>query len=211
MIDLTRSAKSASVLAAIVLLVAAAGTRPRADVPLASLDLAKMKVQPGGGRGGQQTVAQANKSIDGNPIHIGGREFTTGVGTRANSVVFVQLNGGADHFSALVGADDNPIPPPPNATGQPPAPPPPTPIVFRAVGDGRVLHVSKPLAGGDAPEPFDVDLRGVKTLVLQVTQVDVVRAIAANWADAKFTVNGAAPTAIDIPVEPREILTPKPG
>src|SRR4029077_958611 len=120
------------------------------------------------------------------------------------------LNGGAEHFSALVGADDNPIQAPPGATGRP-SPPPPTPIVFRAVGDGRVLHVSKPVSRGDAPEPFDVDLRGIRTLVLQVTQVDVVRAAVADWADAKFTVSGATPTAIDIPVEPREILTPRPG
>jgi len=214
MANISRSAKAASFVTGTALLftIAAAGPR-RADVPLASLDLAKMKVQPGGGRGTPQTVAQANKSIDGNPIHIGGREFASGVGTRANSVLFVQLNGGADHFSALVGADDNPIPPPPNAApgAQPPAPPPPTPIIFRALGDGRVLHVSKPVSRGDAPEPFDVDLRGIKTLVLQVTKVDVVRAVTANWADAKFTVNGATPTAIDIPVEPREILTPKPG
>jgi alpha-galactosidase len=74
-----------------------------------------------------------------------------------------------------------------------------------------VLHVSKPVSRGDAPEPFDVDLRGVRTLVLQATQVDVVRPVVANWADAKFTVNGAAPLAIDIPVEQREVLTPKPG
>src|SRR5205809_5569201 len=43
-------------------------TRRLAEVPLASLDLAKMKVQAAGGRGGQtQTLAQGNKSIDGNP------------------------------------------------------------------------------------------------------------------------------------------------
>jgi alpha-galactosidase len=212
--DLSHPARSASLLAGITLLFTAAPIAPRrADVPLSSLDLTRMKVQPGGGRGGAQTVAQANKSIDGNPIHIGGKEFTAGVGTRANSVLFVQLNGGAEHFSALVGADDNPIQAPPGATGQPsaPPPPPPTPIVFRAVGDGRVLHVSKAVSRGDAPEPFDVDLRGIRTLVLQVRQVDVVRPVAANWADAKFTVTGAAPAAIDIPVEPREILTPKPG
>jgi alpha-galactosidase len=210
--DLSRPARFASLLAGTVFLLTAAATRPRsADVPLASLDLSKMKVQPGGGRGGAQTVAQGNKSIDGNPIHIGGREFASGVGTRANSVLFVRLDGGAERFSALVGADDNPIQAPPGATGSPPAAPPPTPIVFRAVGDGRVLHVSKPVSRGDAPEPFDVDLRGVRTLVLQATQVDVVRPVVANWADAKFTVNGAAPIAIDIPVERREVLTPKPG
>src|SRR6476646_1559753 len=139
--DLSHPARSASLLAGIILLFTAASTAPRrADVPLSSLDLTRMKVQPGGGRGAAQTVAQANKSIDGNPIHIGGKEFTAGVGTRANSVLFVQLNGGAEHFSALVGADDNPIQAPPGATAQPSAPAsPPTPIVFRAVGDGRVL------------------------------------------------------------------------
>jgi len=198
-------------LAGVAVLVTPFARSRHADVPLASLDLAKMRVQAGGGRGGQQTVAQANKSIDGNPIRIGGRVFTEGVGTRATSVLFVKLGGGADRFSASVGADDNPLSPPATPTAQPPAPPPPIPIVFRLVGDGRVLHVSKPVARGDAPEPIDVDVRGVQTLVLQVKPVEGSRAVAANWADAKFSVNGAAPVAIDIPLEPREILTPKPG
>ena len=183
----------------------------RADVSLASLDLAKMRVQPGGGRGGQQTVAQANKSIDGNPIRIGGKTFDGGVGTRATSVLFVNLGGGVSRFSALVGADDNPASSPATPAAQPPAPPPAIPIVFRLVGDGRVLHVSKPVARGDAAEPMDVDVRGIKTLVLQVKPVEGSRAVAANWADAKFSVTGGAPVAIDIPLEPREILTPNPG
>jgi len=183
----------------------------RADVSLASLDLAKIRVQPGGGRGGQQTVAQANKSIDGNPIRIGGKTFDGGVGTRATSVLFVNLGGGVSRFSALVGADDNPPPSPATPTAQPPAAPPAIPIVFRLVGDGRVLHVSKAVARGDAAEPLDVDVHGIKTLVLQVKPVEGSRAVAANWADAKFSVTGAAPVAIDIPLEPREILTPKPG
>src|SRR5690349_6541513 len=135
----------------------------RSDVSLASLDLTKMRVQAGGGRGGQQIVAQANKSIDGNPIRIGGKSFENGVGTRATSVLFVNLAGGASRFSAMVGADDNPLAPPATPGAQPPAPPPPTPIVFRLVGDGRVLHVSKPVARGDAAEPLDVDVRGIKT------------------------------------------------
>jgi alpha-galactosidase len=187
-------------------------SRYRTNVPLASLDLAKMKVQAAGGRGGQaQTIAQANKSIDGNPIHIGGKEFASGVGTRATSVLFVNLSGGAERFSAMVGADDNPITPPPTQPGQqPPAPVPPTPIVFRAVGDGRVLHVSKPMVRGDAPEQFDVDVRGIKILVLQVKPVDGTRPVSANWAEAMFAANGS-PVAVDIPVEPREVLTPKPG
>jgi alpha-galactosidase len=202
---------SLSIIAGATLVLASPGPRAhRADVSLASLDLAKMRVQPGGGRGGQQTVAQANKSIDGNPIHIGGKAFDSGVGTRATSVLFVTLNGGASRFSAMVGADDNPLPA--AAPGaQAPAAPPSIPIVFRLVGDGRVLYVSKPVARGDAAEPLDVDVRGIKTLVLQVKPVEGSRAVAANWADAKFSVTGSAPAAIDIPLEPRQILTPNPG
>ena len=203
-----------ALVAATSLAAGLAPSRPYSDVPLASLDLAKMKVQAAGGRGGAnaRNVAQANKSIDGNPIRIGGKEFATGVGTRATSVLFVNLDGAAERFTASVGADDNPIVLPPAAAGQPaPAPPPPTPIIFRVVGDGRVLHVSRPVARGDAPEPLDVDVRGIKTLVLHVKPVDGTRPVAANWADAKFSVSGAPPVALDVPVEPREVLTPKPG
>lgn len=190
-----------------------APTRRLADVPLASLDLTKMKVQVAGGRGGAtQNGAQANKSIDGNPIRIGGKEFSNGVGTRATSVLFVNLNGGAERFTATVGADDNPIAMPQAAPGQPaPTPPPPTPIIFRVVGDGRVLLVSKPVARGDAPEPIAVDVKGIKTLVLHVKPVDGTRPVAANWADAKFSMSTGSPVALDVPVEPREVLTPKPG
>jgi alpha-galactosidase len=198
-------------LVGLVLIAGSVATHDAADVSLASLDLAKMRVQAAGGRGQASTTAQANKSIDGNPLRIGGREFADGVGTRATSVLFVNLAGGADRFSALVGADDNPIPPPPAGAPAPAVPPAPTPIIFRLVGDGRVLHVSRPVVRGDAPEPLDVDVRGIRTLVLQVKPVDGARPIAANWADAKFSVSGAAPVAIDIPVEPRMVLTPKPG
>ncbi|AHG92067.1 Glycosyl hydrolase family 98 putative carbohydrate binding module [Gemmatirosa kalamazoonensis] len=182
-----------------------------ADVPLASLDLSKMRVQPAGGRGGQATVAQADRAMDGNTIRIGGRTFEHGVGTRATSVLFVRLDGGAQRFTAMVGADDNPLPAPPAGAPQPTTTPPPVPIVFRVLGDGRVLHVSRAVARGDAPEPVSVDVRGIRTLVLQVKPVDGTRPVAADWADATFSVSGAAPVAIDVPVEPREILTPKPG
>lgn len=212
--SLLAGSRSITLIAAASLAAGLAPSRRYSDVSLASLDLAKMKVQTAGGRGGAAAlnVAQANKSIDGNPIRIGGKEFATGVGTRATSVLFVNLNGSAERFTAWVGADDNPIVLPPAAAGQPaPTPPPPTPIIFRVVGDGRVLHVSKPVARGDAPDQIDVDVKGIKTLVLHVKPVDGTRPVAANWADAKFVVSGGAPVALDVPVEPRDVLTPKPG
>jgi alpha-galactosidase len=210
---LSRVARLLPLLLGVTPLLTHSVALPRSgDVPLASLDLTKMRVQPAGGRAATQTTAQANKSIDGNPIRIGGKEFSEGVGTRATSVLFIKLDGGAERFTALVGADDNPLLPPPAGAPQPTnPPPPPTPIVFRVVGDSRVLHVSKAVARGDAAEPLSVDVRGIKTLVLQVKPIDGSRPVAANWADAKFTVSGASPVAMDIPVDPREILTPKPG
>lgn len=212
---LSSSARQLSIVVGSAALLGTVVMPRRSDVPLSSLDLSKMRVQAGFGRGAQASnVAQANKSIDGNPIRIGEREFAEGVGTRATSVLFVNLDGGSDRFSAMVGADDNLVPAAPGRGGQPaaaPAPPPRIPIVFRVIGDGRVLHVSKPVAAGDPPESLTVDVRGIETLVLQVKPVEGSRPVAANWADAKFSVSGANPAAIEIPVEPREILTPKPG
>lgn len=180
----------------------AAGER----VALAALDLTNMKVQAG--RRGSSVTAQVNQSVDGNPLRIGGRVYAEGVGTRANSVLFVQLGGGTGRFTALVGADDNPPP----ATPNPNAPvPPPVPVVFRVLGDGRILHVSKPLVAGEAAEPLSVDLRGVQTMVLQVKPVEGTRSVAVNWVDAYFDVTGARPAAVPIPIEPRTVLTPKPG
>jgi alpha-galactosidase len=208
----SRGARLLSVVVLLAPLIAAVAVYPATDVPLASLDLTRMRVQAAGGRGGGQNVAQANKSINGQPLSIGGKVYAEGVGTRATSVLFVNLNGGADRFSAMVGADDNPPPAPPAGTAQPAQnPPPPTPIVFRVVGDGRVLQVSKPVVRGDPAERLSVDVHGIKTIVLQVKPVEGTRPVAANWADAKFTVSGSNPVSIDIPVEPREVLTPKPG
>ena len=127
---LSRSTRVLSLIVGAPLLAASFAAPRSQDVPLTLLDLTKMRVQPMTGRGAAtaQNVAQANKSIDGNPIRIGGKEFAEGVGTRATSVLFVDLAGLADRFSAVVGADDNPLPPPPARAGQPPAaPPPPAP------------------------------------------------------------------------------------
>ena len=203
-----------SLVAGAVVFMAAAPAKRTADVSLASLDLTRMRVQNvGGGRGGAppQNVAQANKAIDGRTMHIGGKAFAQGVGTRATSVLFINLSGGADRFTAMVGADDNAPPPPAPSATAPATPPPAVPIVFRVLGDGRVLYVTKALIAGDAPESVNVDMHGIKTLVLQVKPAEGNRAVAANWADAKFTVSGSTPMAIEVPVEPREILTPVPG
>src|SRR4051794_26463273 len=88
-----------------------------AETPLSSLDLSKMRVQAAGGRGANpaNNVARADRWEDQNPIRIGDREFAHGVGPRATSVILINLPGGAERFTALVGADNNPLPLPPAA------------------------------------------------------------------------------------------------
>jgi alpha-galactosidase len=210
----TRSKVQFLTIAAIIVLaplsMAVSSNRVAEEVPLASLDLTKMRVQQAGGRGGQTPArAQANKAIDGNALKIGGKEYAEGVGTRATSVLFVHLARGSERFTARVGADDNP-PPANTGRGGQAAQQLPT-VIFRVLGDGRVLYVSKPLARGAPAEPLSVDVRGIDTLVLHVKPAEGQRGGAANWVDAKFTVSGARPTAIDVPLEAREILTPKAG
>jgi alpha-galactosidase len=175
-----------------VTLVAVSAAAAAETVPLVSLDLSKMK--QGWGK------PQINQSIREKPLTIAGKKFAEGVGTHAHSTLWIDLAGGTDRFQASVGVDD--------AAGGPAS------VVFRIVGDGKKLFDSGLMKVGDAAKAVDVELRGVKILLLQVTDGgDGVHFDHANWADAQFVVSGAKPRAIDRPM-PREeavILTPKPG
>ena len=160
-------------------------------VGLQSLDLAFMR--QGWGK------PQIDRSIREKPLSIGGQGFAHGVGTHANSTLWIDLGGGSDRFQAAVGVDD--------AAGDARAS-----ITFKIVGDGRTLWQSDVMRLGQPARPVDVDLRGVKTLVLMVGNAgDGVDFDHADWADARFTVSGAAPRAIAQPQEPAVILTPAPG
>src|SRR5665213_1914501 len=72
--------------------------RAASVVWLDSLDLSRMSQDFG--------TAQAGKSISGTPISLKGRVYTHGVGTHADSVYEVNLDGRAARFTAVVGVDD---------------------------------------------------------------------------------------------------------
>ena len=157
---------------------------------LSSLDL--KKIAQGYGE------AQADKSVMGKPISIGGQKFQRGLGTHADSVLYIDLHGGSERFTASVGVDDE--------TGSPLAS-----VVFRVVGDGRLLWRSGVMKCGDAPKKVDLDLTGVKNLILLVSDAgDGNNSDHADWADAKFTVVGQKPQATFAPRGEPVILTPKP-
>jgi alpha-galactosidase len=157
---------------------------------LHTLDLSKMR--QGWGK------PQINRSIREQPLAIAGQKFEHGMGTHANSTLWLDLAGGAEKFLAFVGVDDN-------ANGA-------ATITFKIFGDGRKLWESGLMQPGQAAKAVDLDLRGVNTLLLQVGDAgDGIAFDHGNWADARFLVAGAKPRAIDGPREEKVILTPKPG
>ena len=191
MTDPSRSARFVSLLVGLVLMFTAAATTPRrAEVPLASLDLAKMKVQPGGGRGGQQTVAQANKSIDGNPIHIGGqgvrhrrrharqqRAFRAARRRRRaisrrwsarTTTRFKRLPARRDNRPHAASADPDRLPCRRRRTGS----------ARQQAGRRAAMRRSR----------STLTCAALEHSYCRSTQVDVVRPVVADWADAKFTV-----------------------
>ena len=159
-------------------------------VRLTALDLGKMR--QGWGK------PQIDRSIREKPLAIGGQTFKHGVGTHANSVLWIDLAGGSDQFLASVGVDD--------AAGGPAS------ITFKIVGDGKKLWESGVMKPGQAAQPVDLDVKGIQTLLLMVGDADDgIGFDHANWAEARFLVSGAKPKAIDGPREEAVILTPKPG
>jgi len=142
-----------------------------------------------------------NKSVDGNALTIGGKVFQRGFGTHAESVLHVNLGGGAQKFTATVGVDDEVNG---NAASS---------VEFFVIGDGKTLWSSGVLRAGNAPKECVVDLSGVKKLTLKVGDAgDGMDWDHADWADAKFET--AAVKTFDVsgeampePVAPY-ILTP---
>lgn len=159
-------------------------------VPLTSLDLSK--VAQGWGK------PQVDRNIIERPLAVAGRSFAHGLGTHATMVLHVELDGKVERFTAFVGVDDS-------AGGR-------GTVRFFLYGDGKKLFDSGVLRGGDAAKPVDVDLRGIRQLVLLVSSAgDGIDYDHADWAEARFVVGGALPKAIEAPKEEAVILTPKPG
>ena len=180
-------------------------------VPLSSLNLGEVLQSWGS--------AQANRSVEGRTLQISGQKFTNGVGLHARSVLWIQLQGGSQRFTASVGIDDEVVTPIvyrelrsayekgydeyKKVNGR---------VVFQIYSDGKLLWKSGLRQTGMPAEKLDVELTGVQTLVLVVSSMgDAVDYDHADWADAKFVVTGAKPKTIPPPVEAPYLLTPQPS
>lgn len=167
---------------------------PAEEVRLSSLDLNLMTA--GWGK------PVADLSVQSLPLSIGGRKFAHGVGTHAESFMWIDLHGGCQRFQAWVGVDDE--------IGQSPAS-----LEFRVLADDETLFRSGIMRAGDEAKRIDINLQGRKMLQLVVRDAgDGVGFDHADWAEAVFETAGPVPMAIDaasIPAPPKMLLTPKPG
>ena len=174
-----------------LLLALAASALPAAEtVWLDALDLTSMRQGWG--------TPQVNRSIREQPLAIAGEKFARGVGTHANSTYRLLLNRGTARFTAKVGVDDAA-----SAAGT---------VAFQVVADGKRVFSSGTMKRGQAAKAVSVDLQGVRTLQLLVTDAgDGTNNDHANWAGAQFIVTGAKPVPLVVPPEKPYLLTPPPG
>ena len=118
-------------------------------------------------------------STDGHPIKIGGKAFSTGVGTHAHSEYVVNLYGGAVKFTANVGVDDET-----EGKGT---------VRFMVYADNALIADTGVMKGGDAPKPISVDLTGRKVLRLVVDDAgDGIDYDHADWGEATLTYSDAS-------------------
>jgi alpha-galactosidase len=143
-----------------------------------------------------------DKSVDNKPLSIGGKPFEHGLGTHATSTIWIQLDGNADRFTASVGMDDE-VAANPDARN--------AGVEFNVLGDGKRLFTSGKMKPGAAAQSVDVDLHGVKAMVLVVQQTgNLINFDHADWAEATIQYSGERPMIVEPPREPAIVLTPKP-
>jgi alpha-galactosidase len=157
---------------AVLLMSCCASVQGAETVRLSSLDLSMMTTGWG--------QAHANRSIDGNPLTIAGKQYAHGVGTHAASRFAVAVNG-ATRFTAQVGVDDE-------VTSNQAS------VEFVVLVDGKERWRSGMMKRGDVAKAVDVALTGATEMVLLATDGgDGSSYDHADWAEAQFAVVGEAP------------------
>jgi sialate O-acetylesterase len=159
-------------ISALFATVCAVGAGWGAELNISSMDLSGMSQGYG--------KPAVNKSVSGNPLRIGGKIFTNGIGSHAESILTIDLKKAAQRFTAQVGVDDE--------TGGGGT------VEFTIIGDGKTLWSSGIMKGKDPAKAIDVDLKGVKKLTLQLGNGgDGKENDHADWADAVITYQGKVP------------------
>ncbi|MGC8846803.1 MAG: NPCBM/NEW2 domain-containing protein, partial [Candidatus Hydrogenedens sp.] len=139
-----------------------------------------------------------NLSCQGNPIKLHGTIYNRGVGTHANVVFYVQLNGYASKFEAIIGVDDET-----EGNGS---------IIARFFGDNKLLYATRTFKGGEEPEKVSIDLRGISYFTISINDAyDDISYDHVDIAEAVFIMTERKPELVMKPEEETYILTPTPA
>lgn len=99
-----------------------------------------------------------DRSVSAAPLSMAGRVFDKGLGVHSKTELVYTIGGAYESLVATIGIDDLVRP-----SGS---------VVFRVLGDGKVLFDSGDLTGQDAPRDIKVDVKGVNMLTLVVDYGD---------------------------------------
>ena len=130
----------------------------------------------------------------GGPLRVGGKTFAAGFGTVGGSRLELTLDGRAEQFRALTGADET--------SGWL------TTVRFLLVGDGRVIYRGPWQQRGGPAVTVDVPLAGIRRLVL-VADVRGDAHARADWLEPVVMHAGDAPVAV-APLPEADALPPVP-
>lgn len=156
-----------ALLPGLALGAAAAETNYLSDQP----ELIRSSTQGWGELGRNESAHAAAQP--GEPLRIGDRAFSKGLGHHANGAIIVRLNGAFRAFDAEVGLH------PSTSAGS---------VIFRVLVDGAPRFESRVLRTGDAPVPVHVTVAGAKELRLEAADAgDGMHSDMANWGNARLT------------------------
>jgi alpha-galactosidase len=156
---------------------------------LSSLDISKATIGWG--------VPGKDVSCMGNPIILNGITYEKGFGTHASSILYMKLANGSARFHSVVGINDEEK----ETRGS---------AVFKIYSNNVLLWQSGVMRSRGPSETVNISMAGIDTLLLCTeTTEDGPGYDHTDWADSYFLVRGNHPVAIDKPLEPAVILTPK--
>lgn len=168
-----------------------ATTAPQGTIWLDSLDISK--ITQGWGD------PHAGRSVDNNPLSLGGVVYPHGLGSHAECAIPIDLHGDVTRFEAMAGVDDEK-----KGHGS---------VTFALLVDGKKVLQTGVLHGGDKPKLLSADLTGAKRMVIVIGDAgDGNDSDHADLAGAQFQLAAGAiqqPVIATLPVErPRLVELP---
>ncbi|MCG9755806.1 NPCBM/NEW2 domain-containing protein [Shewanella insulae] len=153
------------------------GTEPPVEPPVAwtpLTDLTPVSQQSDWGS------INLNKSVDGNPLRVGGQQYDSGIGTHASGEIIYDLQGQYQGFTALVGVDDEV-----GSNGS---------VRFKVYLDNQLAFDSGVMTGSDAASALDLDVEGVSQLRLVIEDGgDGINSDHADWLQPRLTQKVTVP------------------